>query len=187
MVEDAILILRFKRGSNAALSRIYEKYRDYLLKLATALLHDVNVAEDIVHDVFLKFAQSGDKFKLRGSLKGYLRTCVVNSAYNKTKEQLSRQCTELDENYPTNAAPTTPDQWIILKEESIQVNQALAQLPFEQREVIVLHLIDNMKFREIAKLHALSIKTIQSRYYYGVDKLRALLNIEVIKCNHQNK
>ena len=82
MLEDKLLILRFKHGSSDALRRIYEKYRIYLLRLATALLYDAGVAEDVVHDVFLRFAQSGDEIRLKGSLKSYLRTCVVNSARN---------------------------------------------------------------------------------------------------------
>ena len=64
MLEDKLLILRFKHGSTEALRRIYEKYRLYLLKLAAALLHDVSVAEDVVHDVFVRFAQSAETFKV---------------------------------------------------------------------------------------------------------------------------
>jgi DNA-directed RNA polymerase specialized sigma24 family protein len=57
----------------------------------------------------------------------------------------------------------------------------LIKVPFEQREVIVLHLYGEMKFREIATLQAVSLKTIQSRYRYGLDKLRSILNSEVEK------
>ncbi|UCE48345.1 MAG: hypothetical protein JSW47_22445, partial [Phycisphaerales bacterium] len=77
MVEDRILIWRFKRGSREALQRIYEKYVVYLVTLATALLNDVGTAEDIVHDVFVSFAQSAERLRLEGSLKAYLATCVV--------------------------------------------------------------------------------------------------------------
>ena len=69
--------------------------------------------------------------------------------------------------------------WAILKEESIRISNALVQVPFEQREVVVLHLHGGMKFREIAKLQAVSTKTIQSRYRYGLEKLKTLLNGQV--------
>ncbi len=58
MLEDKLLIWKFKCGSSEALCRIYRKYGDYLLALATALLEDVNTAEDVVHDVFCKFIES---------------------------------------------------------------------------------------------------------------------------------
>ncbi len=61
MLEDRVLIWKFKCGSNEALCRIYRKYGDYLLALAAALLQDVNTAEDVVHDVFCKFIESREK------------------------------------------------------------------------------------------------------------------------------
>jgi RNA polymerase sigma-70 factor (ECF subfamily) len=58
---------------------------------------------------------------------------------------------------------------------------ALNQLPFEQREVIVLHLKGGIKFREIALMQEVSIDTIKSRYRYGLKKLRSMLDDEMIK------
>jgi RNA polymerase sigma factor (sigma-70 family) len=173
--------LKFKHGSSDALCRIYEKYRRYLLKLAVALLHDSSVAEDVVHDVFLRFARSSDQLKLHGNLKSYLRTCVANSARNRARAELIRASINIDEIAPVATDSKDSDRWILLKEDSMRINDALAQLPFEQREAVVLHLHGDMKFCEIAKLYNVSLKTIQSRYRYGLDKLRSLLNCEVEK------
>jgi len=51
----------------------------------------------------------------------------------------------------------------------------MAELPVEQREVITLHLHAGLTFREIALQLGLSINTVQSRYRYGIEKLRTLL------------
>ncbi|MHC4099045.1 MAG: RNA polymerase sigma factor [Planctomycetota bacterium] len=178
-MEDKLLILRFKHGSTEALRRIYEKYRLYLLKLAVALLHDVSVAEDVVHDVFISFVQSAEEFKIKGSLKAYLRTCVVNGVRNKVRANQVRSYVELSEAGPIASEQNGSDQWAILEEESMRISSALVQVPFEQREVVVLHIHGGMKFREIARLQAVSTKTIQSRYRYGLDKLRSILNSEI--------
>ena len=85
MLEDKLLIRRFKRGSESAFNRIYKKYKNYLLTLATALLYDVSAAEDVVHDVFVSFAKSMEDFELTGSLKRYLAVCVTNRARNINK------------------------------------------------------------------------------------------------------
>jgi RNA polymerase sigma factor (sigma-70 family) len=175
------LILRLKYGSSEALRRIYEKYRLYLLKLSVALLHDVSIAEDVVHDVFIRFAQSAETLKINGSLKAYLRTCVVNGVRNRIRGDQVRSYVELSEAGPIASKQNGADQWAILKEESIKISEALVQIPFEQREVVVLHIHGSMKFREIAKVQSVSVKTIQSRYCYGLDKLRAILNSEVEK------
>ena len=181
MLEDKLLILRFKLGSTDALRRIYEKYRLYLLKLAVALLHDVGMAEDVVHDVFVRFAQSAETLKINGSLKAYLRICVVNGVRNRIRGDKVRAYVELSEAGPIASKQNTAEQWAILKEESMKLGKALIQIPFEQREVVVLHLHGGMKFRKIAELQAVSTKTIQSRYRYGLDKLRSILNSEVQK------
>ncbi len=181
MLEDKLLILRFKRGSTDALRRIYEKYRLYLLKIAAALLHDVSIAEDVVHDVFIRFAQSADKIQVNGSLKGYLRTCVVNSARNKVRDGQVRSYVELSEAGPIASEQNGSEQWAIIREESMIISKALAAISYEQREVIVLHLHGEMKFREIAKSQGVPIKTIQSRYRYGLEKLRTILNGEIEK------
>ena len=91
MVEDKVLIWKFKCGSSDALCRIYQKYKKDLLRLATVLLNDVSDAEDTVHDVFVSFAQSAGKLKLRGNLKSYLLTCVANRARNKNRANQQRR------------------------------------------------------------------------------------------------
>lgn len=176
MLEDKVLIIRLKRGSCEALRRIYDKYRRYLLKIASALLHDTTIAEDIVHDVFMQLAQSAGHIGINGSLKAYLRTCVINRLRSRFRSDNVRSYVQLSEAETIAAEQHSSEQWAILAEESKRISKALSQVPFEQREVIVLHLHGDMKFREIANLQNASLKTVQSRYRYGLDKLRSLLN-----------
>ena len=149
--------------------------------MAVALLHDVSAAEDVVHDVFIRFARSAETLKIKGSLKAYLRTCVVNGVRNKVRGEQVRSYVELSEAGAIASEQDGVEQWGILKEESMRISRALAQIPYEQREAVVLHLHGDMKFREIAGLQAVSTKTIQSRYRYGLDKLRSILNSEIEK------
>jgi RNA polymerase sigma-70 factor (ECF subfamily) len=58
---------------------------------------------------------------------------------------------------------------------------ALARLPLEQRETIVLHLKADMKFKQIARMQGISISTVQGRYRYGLSKLRTILDGELKK------
>lgn len=180
MVEDKILVWRFNRGSKDALRSIYEKYKDDLFGLAVSLLRDRSVAQDVVHDVFVSFARSCGAFRLNGTLKGYLSTCVANSARDRNRLKSGRD-TGLDKVEAVSLNPDGPMQYAMECEESDKLQDLLARLPYEQREVIVLHLHQGMRFREIAKGLDVSINTVQSRYRYGLDKLRSLLNSEVEK------
>jgi RNA polymerase sigma-70 factor (ECF subfamily) len=85
----------------------------------------------------------------------------------------------LDEIEPRASNSKGPYQCVACDEEFENVYRAMALLPYEQKEAVILHLQGRMKFREIAKLQGTSIKTTLSRYSYGLDKLRSMLNSEV--------
>ena len=180
MLEDKLLLLKFKRGSTDALRRIYEKYKDDLLALAIALLNDRAVAEDVLHDVFVSFAQYAEKLRLRTSLKSYLSSCIANRVRN-LKRAKSQQTVQLNQAENFSKDFDRPDRLAMSAELCRRIEQAMAQLPYDQREVIILHLQSGMRFRTIAESQGVSINTIQSRYRYGLDKLRQLLNVEVSK------
>ncbi len=179
MVEDRFLVWRLNHGDATALSRVYEKYRDDLLRLAGSLLSDRAAAEDVVQDVFVRFAGLARTFRLTGSLKGYLATCVANAARNQIAASHRRRTAALDEAMGVASDAAEPDGWAIYSERFARVSQAMAELPVEQREVATLHLYGDLPFRRIAEWQKTSIKTVQSRYRYALDKLRSLLNSEV--------
>jgi len=181
MLEDKLLIWKFNRGDLVALRGVYEKYKDDLVTLAAALLTDVSSAEDVVHDVFVSFIESSRKFRLTGSLKGYLATCVANNARNRNKAQRRRDGAVPDETSSTGSESRNPEFAALFGEELCRLSEALGQLPYEQREVLILHSYSGMKFRAIAKQQRVSINTVQGRYRYALDKLRSMLNGEVRK------
>jgi RNA polymerase sigma-70 factor (ECF subfamily) len=178
MLEDGRLLKLLCRGDREALRRVYEKYIDDLLVVAASLLSDVHAAEDCVHDVFVGFAgAAGEGLNIRQNLKGYLLTCVANRA----RDQLRKRPRETNRTLEDSDYPTTsngPTSRLIDCEESARLFAALAKLPYEQREVFVLHAQGDMKFREIAGLLGVSTATVQSRYRYGIEKLRTVLQKE---------
>ncbi|MHC4842289.1 MAG: RNA polymerase sigma factor [Planctomycetota bacterium] len=178
MIEDELLKMMFKCGSSNALGRIYKKYADNLLTLAIALLNDSNTAEDVLHDVFVSFAKSADRFSIKGSLKNYLSTCVVNRARDhlRVKKRVADRQIEASNK---NSLCEESSRAIICDEESQRLNQAMESLPYEQKEVIVMRIKGGLKFKEIAKHQGTSINTVQGRYRYGLNKLRSILDGEV--------
>lgn len=183
LMEDKLLVFRCKRGSRKALARIYRKYKADLLLLAMSLVNDRSAAEDVVHDVFLFFVRSLDAFRLTGSLKGYLLTCVANRARNCNKAE-RRRCrvgTVAEEPATRYADGPGPLELLVCNEQVQRLGSALAELPFEQREIVMLHLQGAMTFGAIGKAQGISANTAKSRYRYGLDKLRFLLNGEATR------
>jgi RNA polymerase sigma-70 factor (ECF subfamily) len=180
-MEDKLLVFRCKRGSKEALARIYEKYKRDLLLLAAALLNDTGIAEDVVHDVFVRFVEDVPNFRLTGSLKGYLLTCAANCARNRNRAASVRKSIKASPEDPAIAGLDEPAEAIICNEQLQRLSAAMAQLPYEQREVITLHLHAAMTFGTIAESQGISVNTAKSRYRYGLDKLRLILNHEAEK------
>ncbi|MCP4261082.1 MAG: sigma-70 family RNA polymerase sigma factor [Planctomycetes bacterium] len=181
MLEDRLLLWRFKRGSREAFRLIYEKYADGLLSLAANLLNDKADAEDVVQDVFISFVKSVEKFRLRGSLKGFLSTCVLNRSRDYIRKNRRRRTFKANQAEQATTYVKNPVQLVLRSEQLQELSHAVAELPYEQREIIVLRLHGDMRFKAIARLQNISIKTAQSRYRYGLDKLRSILNGEVRK------
>lgn len=181
MLEDRLLLWKFKHGSRDAFRAIYEKYIGDLLTLAANLLDDKVGAEDVVQDVFIKLVESIGTFRLTGSLKSYLATCVANRSRDYIRRNKRQRIAVLNQTEQTITDIKNPAQLAMDSEELQKLSYALTELPHEQREVIVLHLHGDLRFRQISKLQNVSIKTTQSRYRYGLDKLRSILNGEVRK------
>ena len=175
MIDEERLVWRFNRGSKDALQTIYEKYKDDLLGLAITLLRDRSLAEDVVHDVFVTFAGTTGTFQLSGTLKGYLSVCVANAARDRNRLKSGRGL-GLDSAETTAANSDDPIECVVGREESDRLQDLLARLPYEQREVLVLHLHHGMRFREMAEALDVSVNTVQSRYRYGLEKLRSIMN-----------
>ena len=177
MFEDQRLLNGLRAGDKDALRRIYEKYIDDLLRVATSLLSDIQSAEDCLHDVFVNFAGTVDGSMIHSNLKSYLISCVANRARDQLRNK-ARQSTYQAEQLCSRPVSTSPAKRLIVAEESARVFEALAELPYQQREVFVLRIQGQMRFREIAGLLGLSINSVQSRYRYAIDKLRSILNEE---------
>ena len=175
MFEDKQLVEKLKKGDKQALCRIYDKYSHCLLATAMGILRDRGLAEDAMHDVFLEFVREIDGFVLTGKLNSYLAKCVANRSIDilRSKDQ---QTVELEKIKAINAESSVPEKDAVKNEELEKLDEALSQLPIEQRQVIMMHIHGQMGYRQIAKHEGVSINTIQGRYRYGMKKLKTFLS-----------
>ena len=174
MLEEKRLIQELKQGSKEALRRIYMEYKDNLLTIAASMLHDTYAAEDVLHDVFVSFAGGIGGLQLRGSLRNYLIASVVNRVRDQFRKK-KHHMVELEEAGQFASDSDGPVQSAVFGEEAGRLTDALARLPLEQQETIVLHLNAGMKFKEIAQMQRIPLSTVQGRYRYGLEKLRTIL------------
>lgn len=178
-LSDRALVREFKRGDPDALLAIYQRYRDYLLSVAVALICDMDRAEDAVHDVFVSLAQKRHEFRFRGNLKACLAVSVVNRTRDLLRRQNVRAAAPLDPDVEIISKSPAPEQTAMLNEQCRRLAVGLGQLPEAQREVLVLRHKCGLPLREIAKMQQTGISTVHARYRYGLNTLRALMNGEL--------
>ncbi len=179
MPSDRALVRKFQRGDPEALLAIYQRYRDYLLSVAMAMVCDMDRAEDAVHDVFVSLAQKRREFRFRGNLKACLAISVANRTRDLLRRQSVRAAAPLDPEAEIVSDSAAPEQIAMLNEQCRRLAVALGQLPQEQREVLVLRHKCGLPLREIAKVQQTGISTVHARYRYGLNTLRALMNGEL--------
>jgi RNA polymerase sigma-70 factor (ECF subfamily) len=175
MREDERLIWELKRGNKEALRSIYEQYKDRLLTVAFAMVHDAGIAEDVLHDVFVTFAAGVGHLDIRCNLRKYLVASIANrirDIYRKKR----LHAVDVDGIEVADSRLDGPDEAVGVSERTELLSEALGQLPAEQRETIVLHINGGMKFKEIAAMQDISTSTVQGRYRYGLEKLRNILD-----------
>ena len=169
---DEQLIESLRAGSREAMRLLYESHKDGLFTLAKGLLGDASAAEDVVHDVFISFVESLHKYHVNGGVRAYLATAVANRARDRLRAIKRHALEPREDNGQTDEPPETQ---VIQQEDAQRLRQAMTELPYEQREVVLLHLQGGLTFKEIADLQGVSLSTAQGRYRYGLEKLRSLL------------
>jgi RNA polymerase sigma factor (sigma-70 family) len=175
---DRWLVYQCSRGNFDALRRIYEKYRDYVLIIALSLTKDASLAEDAVHDVFANFAEDLSRLKSIKNLKAYLARCVLNRIREVLRSKRNPSLT-IEEVQISESAGRNPYRQVVWNEELEELITALAFLPTEQLQVIVLRFYGKMRFGTMGQILDVPTSTVKSRYAYGLKKLRQVMNKEV--------
>lgn len=154
------------------LGSVYDRYAQPLFRYAFAVAGSKEDAEDAVQEVFIRLARSPGRLSRVGDLKSYLFSSTRNAAYDilRARRRGGRlsDALELQLNIETQHSPE-------MSSEQSTLCLAMAGLPLEQREVLVLKVFEEMTFREIADLLAISVNTAASRYRYAIMKLRESL------------
>ena len=162
-----------KRGLTAGdLERIHDEHVAAMFRYGLALLRDEASVHDLLQDIFLKLANGRGEAMEAHSERAYLLRMVHHGAIDRMRRDKVRRDHAAAQPAETifESSPD-PDREAFRQ----RLDSALAQLPLEQREVVVLKLWEERTFDEISHICGIPLNTAASRYRYGIDKLRALL------------
>ena len=167
------LLLRVGQGDRDAFARLYALTRGAVYALALSLLRDCQEAQDVSQDTFVKVWESAPGYQSQGSPMAWLLTIARNLARSRLR-QGGRQV-ELDEE-EWNALPASLPA--VTSEDRVVLQEALAGLGAEERQIVLLHAVSGLKHREIALLLELPLSTVLSKYHRGLKKLKIMMRGE---------
>jgi RNA polymerase sigma-70 factor (ECF subfamily) len=155
-----------QRGSASDLEALFHAYWPRAHRAAYLVVHDSALAEDIAQEGFLAAIRNLDRFDRRRPFGPWLHRIVVNRAIDAARARSLRGESELHDRVAPREAAEPVDRAILA---------ALAELPPEQRAVVVLRHLLGYTPGEIARLLGLPRGTVNSRLRRGLDAMRERL------------
>jgi RNA polymerase sigma-70 factor (ECF subfamily) len=164
------LVREAQRGSSAAIADLYTAHWPGAHRAAYLVVHDAAAAEDIAQDAFLAAVDNLDRFDRRRPFAPWLHRIVVNRAIDWARREALRRTGD----GPVAESPAPAPK----QEVGAELMAALAQLPPEQRAVVVLRYLLDYTPGEIARMLELRRGTVNSRLRRGLDRLSDLIEVE---------
>lgn len=168
-VQDCHLVLRAREGDQDAVTRLIERHRIGLVKVAANILRDPSEAEDVAQEAFIKVFQQLHALRDDYGFKRYLYQIGVRLCI----DRIRRIRPETQSDIQTGA---TKREDI---ESRVHIERVLAKLPTDLRTTLVLREIEELDYAEIAEILEIPVGTVRSRLHSARERFRALWVDEV--------
>ena len=180
-ISDEELILRFQNGDRSAYTELVNRYKDRISNFVYRFVGDIDAAQDIAQDTFLKFYIKKDSYKQIAKFSTWLYTIAANLAKTELRKRKRRKT------YTVSDLSKNEYQFIIKDsfsndDDSTDINEAfflqqsMLELDVEFRTIIILREIQELSYDSISKILKLPLGTVKSRINRGKLKLREILN-----------
>lgn len=180
--EEQRLISAAQAGDLEAFNQIVRLYETRVYNLCYRMLGDADAAADATQDAFIAAFRNVRSFR-GGVFKAWLLRIATNACYDALRARKRRPAVSLDsaDNEDDNTRTETPDpgesldEMVVRQELSAAIQQGLAELPEDQRIVIILSDIQGLAYEEIAQITGVQLGTVKSRLSRARAKLRDIL------------
>jgi RNA polymerase sigma-70 factor, ECF subfamily len=172
---DKELLARHSSGDPLAFAELVRRHRDRMWAVALRTIGDPEEASDALQDAFLSAYRAADRFRGDAAVTTWLHRIVVNACLDRLRRRTLRPVVSMNDDAMLDSiAPKRPDP-TAAHELTLDVNDALQQLPFEQRAALVL--VDMMGYavEDAARILEVPSGTIKSRCARGRVRLAPLL------------
>ncbi|MCF8012657.1 MAG: sigma-70 family RNA polymerase sigma factor [Clostridiales bacterium] len=173
---EAEIISGLKKGKEEAVALLVDKYGDRMLRAASAITGDQQIAEEVVQDTFLQVCKKIDSFNNESSLQTWIYRITINTAKNYIRGAWFRKVSNVEnDEIASFSGPhaDNPEDKYIQKEEGSGVILSLKKLPRKYREVLVLYYLEELSIKEISNILKQPEGSIKSKLSRGRTMLKA--------------
>ena len=172
------LLERIKENDQSALECLFEKYYYRLCDFAFQYVRSVDLAEEVVSDVFLKVWKARHKMEVKTNFKAYIYTATRNQALNYLEKE-KRDFESIDDIlYGKPSDDYHPDEELIFQELENHIEVLINKLPPRRKLIFKLSRIEEFTYREIADILSISIHTVQNQMVKAVKKLASYSTVK---------
>lgn len=168
-------MVRVQRGDERALGALMERWELPVKSLVARLVFNAREAEELAQETFVRVWQQREKFRPGAEFRPWVFSIAVNLARNRLRWWRRRPEVALEEWLPTEDGDRTAANRLELAERAAAVRDAIAALPVELREAIVLFEYEELSQAEIAVAVGATVKAVETRIYRAREKLRGAL------------
>jgi len=166
---DLELVEEVKTGNRKAFSELVKRHQKGLLRMSLRFLKDMDAAEDVVQESFIKAYEKLNSFEGRSGFKSWLYQIAVNTARNKLRES-RRETTDLEGIQISVGAVAESSLVHTAVKDLIQTE--VDKLPLKQRTALVLRVYEDLSFKEIAEIMDCPYDTAKANYRHALMKLK---------------
>src|SRR5262245_50485383 len=168
-------MLRVRDGEVEKLGVLYERHRTTLFNFFVRLTGSSAASEDLVHDVFLRMLKYRHTFEGGNRFTSWMYQVARNAhfdSWRKRQHEVSLEARAIDESKAVPSPDPAPDLILRQSQETKLLQMALAGLPLESREVLILSRFQNLKYEEIARILDCGVGAVKMRVHRALGELR---------------
>jgi RNA polymerase sigma-70 factor, ECF subfamily len=174
--DESFLIARAQRGDPSAFEEIVRLYQRRVYGVALRIVRAHDVADDVTQEAFLRAWRSLDRFELGRPFGPWVCRIAANLAVNHVRSPRAREEGLPDGHAETRTNAPGPLGALLDAEGASVLEKAMGQLPQEQRAVLVLRVVEELSYAEIAETLGISPGTVMSRLFRARERLALALS-----------
>lgn len=182
---DAALMLRVKQGDIGAFEQLVDKYKQPVMNVVFRMLRDATEAEDVAQNVFVQVYKSAGRYEVSSKFSTWLFTIARNLSLNELRRRSRHPADSMDAGHPDqedqpwqqyeDKKTFSPPDKLLHGELEGKIEEALAELPENQRTAILLCRQDELSYEDIAKVLHCSLSATKSLIHRGRETLKQKL------------